>query len=119
MLDPNGPHLPKVMLDTGYALYELAVDDQALVIGHDPNCDVPVPDERVGQFHACVVCEDGRFLLADDSSSGTYLSIQGGRPRYLQREEVALFGSGLIFLGDPDTPRDLRNTVRYTIIDAL
>ena len=118
-MDPNGPSLPKLIIDTGHALYELAVDDHALVLGRDPNCDVPVLDERVWQFHACIVREGGRFVLADDSPAGTYVSARDAKPQYIQREEIHLEGTGLIRLGDPDDLRDIGNILRYTIIPAL
>ncbi len=75
----------------------------SLTIGRQSDNDLVVDREYVSRTHATVSWRDGKHILADQSSNGTYLVPNGGVKVHLRREETMLNGSGLIFLGvDPD-----------------
>jgi len=53
----------------------------------------------------------GKFVLADNSTNGTWVQLEGQEPIYLRREEVPLTGPGVISVGqamDPENPHLIR-----------
>ncbi|TNF33189.1 MAG: FHA domain-containing protein [Gammaproteobacteria bacterium] len=53
----------------------------------------------------------GKFVLADNSTNGTWVQLEGQEPIYLRREEVPLTGPGVISVGqaiNPDNPHLIR-----------
>lgn len=116
---PDGLHLPKIILDTGEALFEITEDDGVLILGRNPECDVLVNREEVSNFHACVVREGERFVISDDSTNGTHVSVPGEADYILWHDEVELIGSGQIRLGKPLGGPHAFDTIRYTVIREL
>ncbi len=52
----------------------LNLGDEALVLGRDPECDIPLQDDRVSWRHLQIQIADGAPLLTDlGSSNGTYV----------------------------------------------
>jgi len=73
----------------------------ALTIGRDPATDIVVATEHVSRLHAKIFHRQGKYVLLDQSSNGTYLSVHLSNV-HLLREEAILHGSGLIYPGaDP------------------
>ncbi|MDX5363516.1 MAG: FHA domain-containing protein [Pseudazoarcus pumilus] len=71
----------------------------ALSIGRDPTQDLRVEDQRASRHHAEVQMRGDKFVLSDQSSNGTYVTI-GNAPEFvLTREDAVLHGSGWISLG--------------------
>jgi adenylate cyclase len=50
----------------------------------------------ISRKHAVVTVRDGKVMLGDRSSSGTYVSISGGHELLLRRETIMLTGNGVI-----------------------
>lgn len=78
-----------------------------LRIGRGSTSDLQVEDQRASRHHAEIVLRGDKFVLSDQSSNGTYVTI-GGTPEFvLSREDVVLHGSGWISLGRSrvDNPR--------------
>jgi len=74
---------------------------EALTIGRDPTNDIVVTTEHVSRLHAKIFHRQGKYVLLDQSSNGTYLSVHLSNV-HLLREEAILHGSGLIYPGaDP------------------
>jgi adenylate cyclase len=73
-----------------------------LTLGRDPTSGLVVPTEHVSRMHAKIFFRQGKFVLLDQSSNGTYV-VPHLSKLHLLREEAILHGSGLIYLGaDPD-----------------
>jgi ABC-type multidrug transport system ATPase subunit/pSer/pThr/pTyr-binding forkhead associated (FHA) protein len=73
----------------------LPISERATVLGRDPQCDVPLSDERVSWRHLKVTLQDGAPVLSDlGSSNGTF--IDGRR---IDREPIVLRREAIIQLG--------------------
>ena len=74
---------------------------ESIKIGRDPQNDIVVTTEHVSRLHAKIFHRQGKYVLHDQSSNGTFLSVNLSNV-HLLREEAILHGSGLIYLGaDP------------------
>src|SRR5216683_767765 len=73
-------------------------------VGRDPECDLVLNDARVSWQHALLRLEDGRWVLKDNSSNGTY-----HEGRRVDRIEIS--GECLVRLGDPGEGPVLKCTV--------
>ena len=69
-------------------------------IGRIRTCGFVVPDPRVSRTHARLDWRNGRALLVDVSTYGTWVKFSGARSELLlRREECVLLGKGEISLG--------------------
>lgn len=72
----------------------------SLRIGRDASNDVVVPSDHASRQHARVFARDAQFLIADQSSNGTFLMADGSsRELRLRREQAVLGERGWIGLG--------------------
>jgi hypothetical protein len=69
-------------------------------LGRDRRCEMLVRSEMASRFHAMIGPRRGKFVLKDQSTNGTYVSMQGSPVVVLKREELPLFGEGVISLGE-------------------
>jgi adenylate cyclase len=79
--------------------------------GRDNQCDQMIASTLASRVHAKIECRRGKFILADESTNGTYLQMNDSTPVFLKREEITLQGKGMISFGeelDPDNPFILR-----------
>jgi hypothetical protein len=74
-----------------------------LVLGRDPQCDVMSEGRLTSRFHARIEYRRGKFVLVDESTNGTFVRTQDGKEVYLRREELPLWGTGVISLGEPSS----------------
>lgn len=73
-------------------------DRRALTIGRGDENDFAVAGHSVSRNHARIFMRSGQFILADQSTNGTYLETEEGA-LVLRREEAILLGRGRIGLG--------------------
>lgn len=66
--------------------------------GRAPENTVIVVDKMASRRHAKIEPRSGRFVLVDQSSNGTFVTLGGSEMR-LRREELILHGSGVIAFG--------------------
>ena len=74
-------------------------DADSFVIGRDPECDLPISHHLVSRRHCSILKRGDKFVLADQSSNGTFVTIEGDSEFVLQREEFILRKSGCISFG--------------------
>ncbi len=67
-------------------------------IGRDNDNDLVVNDPLASRHHARIGLRNGKFVLADQSTNGTYVTL-GGKTLFLHREELPLTGAGYFALG--------------------
>lgn len=99
----------------GFSLV-LSQDDQTwrcregdtLNIGRSAQSDVVLPQPWVSRTHAVLSLKDGKLMLTDRSSSGTYVRFEEGREVILKRETIMLSGNGLISPALPIQHADAR-----------
>jgi pSer/pThr/pTyr-binding forkhead associated (FHA) protein len=69
-------------------------------LGRGERCELLVRSEMASRFHAIIAWRRGKFVLRDQSTNGTYVSMQGSPIVVLHREELPLIGTGVIGLGE-------------------
>jgi hypothetical protein len=72
----------------------------SLSIGRDAGSDIVVSAPRASRQHARIEVRNGRFVLTDQSSNGTFVQPAGADRVLVMREEYVLSGAGLIGFGD-------------------
>jgi len=93
----------------------LRSDGPAMRIGRDKDNDLVIASHFASRVHARVFARDGHFVLADQSSNGTYLLADGNSAEILLRREEAVLGErGWIGLGYSAT-RHGDHTLRYRV----
>jgi len=78
---------------------ELPKERKSLVLGRDATTDLVIPDRMASRAHCSIEVRADKFVIADRSANGTYVTIDGDRPMVLRREEALLRGHGYITLG--------------------
>jgi adenylate cyclase len=77
----------------------MPAERKTLVMGRDAATDLVVADRMASRAHCEIEQRQDKFVLADRSANGTYLTIEGDREIVLRREESILRGHGYIALG--------------------
>jgi adenylate cyclase len=86
----------------------IGADDPPTVVGRDPDmATLPVRSLVASREHFRIEYRRGKFVLADNSTNGTWVQLDGqADPIYLRREELPLTDSGTIGIGRPPTEDD-------------
>lgn len=86
----------------GQDSWTLAAGDSknSLSLGRAEGNDIIVPAALASRNHARIDYRRGKFVLIDTSTNGTYVRTQDGKNVYLRREELPLWGTGQISLGE-------------------
>jgi adenylate cyclase len=73
---------------------------QEVLIGRDKANDIIIESTRASRVHARIFGRGGNFVIADQSSNGTFLLIDGNsREMLLRREEAVMGERGWVGLG--------------------
>ena len=97
----------RVSTDAGEALrlvyrgrvLAISAERGKVVLGRDVTADLVIADRMASREHCAIEHRRDKFVLADRSANGTYLSIDGDPEIVLRREEALLRGHGFITLG--------------------
>ena len=102
-----------------YRDQSLTINEQRknATLGREDGCNILVKSDFASRQHARVEFRFGKFIIADQSTNGTYIRFADGTLVRLAREELALRGSGTISLGQPysENPSDV---VEFTAAPA-
>jgi class 3 adenylate cyclase len=79
--------------------WEIWREGDVLTIGRDDSSHVRLEGELASRYHARIVVSNGKFILIDQSTNGTYVLPEGGETAALMREEYVLSGRGEISFG--------------------
>ncbi|TPI09066.1 FHA domain-containing protein [Mesorhizobium sp. B4-1-3] len=90
-------------------------NNELVTIGRSPECDIVVQRPWVSRHHATFTISNGKARLVERSSSGTFVSMGSGQEVFVRREDILLFGSGVISPGRRSTLGDAQ-ILRYEII---
>jgi hypothetical protein len=78
----------------------VADESKVVRIGRDPANEMVVATENASRLHARIFSRDGQFFIADQSTNGTFLMIDGTiREIRLRRSEAMLGERGWIGVG--------------------
>jgi adenylate cyclase len=69
-------------------------------IGRDPSCQLQLLSSLASRLHGKIEYRGGKFLFADHSANGTYIRLPDIDDLFLRREELPLFGTGVIACGE-------------------
>ena len=72
---------------------------ETVYLGRDDSNTVFIMDPMASRRHAKIELRGGKFVLVDQSSNGTFVTLGGNTEMRLKREEVILYGSGVITFG--------------------
>ncbi|WLQ16317.1 adenylate/guanylate cyclase domain-containing protein [Hahella aquimaris] len=71
-------------------------------VGRDQDvCDLVVQMQYASRKHFWIEYRRGKFVLVDHSTNGTWVKMDDEKEIYLKREELPLWGRGLISAGQP------------------
>lgn len=79
--------------------YPLEPVKQHIVLGRGKDCQVITIGELVSRHHAMIEYRQGRFVIIDHSTNGTFVKRDGESETFLRRDSLPLQGSGVISLG--------------------
>jgi len=70
-------------------------------IGRQPDCDLIVRDPRCSREHGRIERRLERFVWVDQSTNGTFVTLEGQTEVFVRHSELLLAGRGLLSLGAP------------------
>jgi len=94
-------HADKLELRHGARAILLNSGSSALTLGRDAQNDVVIADPLASRLHARIERRRGNFVLIDQSSNRTFVTIEGEDEIQLRREDFKLRGRGRLSLGHP------------------
>jgi adenylate cyclase len=97
---PNKPASTATM-DITYGPIVLTLNTQRprVTIGRMPTNNLVLNYPRISRYHATIERRDGKMILRDDSINGTYVRISQLGMICLKRDEMQLYGQGIICPG--------------------
>ena len=91
-------------------------DKRTFVIGRGVQSDLLCQTRLASRTHAAIEFRRGKFLLMDQSSNGTFVKTDDGENIFLRRQELMLWGSGYISLGE-EVPKEDPNDLIYYLCE--
>lgn len=76
-------------------------EKDAITIGRDLQCSLVIATSWASRQHCVIERRQDKFVLADQSTNGTYVTEEGGTEILLRREAFGLGKHGWIALGQP------------------
>jgi adenylate cyclase len=77
----------------------LVPESPTLTIGRGDQSDIQIESELASRIHARLGFQQTNYILADQSTNGTFVQIEDDEEVYLHHEQIVLRGSGVISLG--------------------
>ena len=72
---------------------------ESMTIGRGEDCSMVVADTEASRTHCAIERRQGKFVLVDQTTNGTYVTVEGAAEILVQREEFVLSKQGWITLG--------------------
>ena len=92
-------HEPTLTLTYAGRLLTLGVAKASASLGRDAGNDLAVADKMASRVHCKIEYRRGKFFLTDQSTNGTYVTVEGDAEIMLKREQLLLRSRGVISLG--------------------
>jgi class 3 adenylate cyclase len=90
----------RIVLRYGDTTKVVERNNAGFTIGRDPTCQLQLLSSVASRLHGKIEYRAGKFLFADHSANGTYVRLPDIDDLFLRREELHLFGSGIIACGE-------------------
>jgi adenylate cyclase len=107
----------RLELRHGARTFELNAHSPALTLGRDAQSDVVIADPLASRLHARIERRRDKFVLVDQSSNGTFVTVDGEHEIQLRREEMILRRRGSISFGHRHEP-DPAETLAFACLDV-
>jgi class 3 adenylate cyclase len=94
---------------------ELVLDNRErtyATLGRGQDNDLVIKGNLVSRLHARIEAGKNRFMLADQSTNGSFVQGKGGDDAFVRRDAIPLKGEGVIGLGRVPEPQSY-HTVEY------
>ncbi len=104
-----------VLLDFAGKKYEIALTIKKFTFGRSSGCDLTIDGDLTSRLHASIVINRGKFVFTDQSTNGSFIKIENGQEVFLRREELTMFGTGQICLGESNNSNDAL-IIRYVCL---
>ncbi len=85
-------------------------------LGREAENDLVILDMRASRFHARIEFRSDKFVLIDQSTNGTFVTVAGENPYSIRREETVLRGRGRLTFGHA-WREDVPEFVDYAVIE--
>ena len=100
----SSPHAEKKLkskMVLKYRKQTIAIDQEhtRASFGRHEDNDIMLADNRVSRSHALILYRNGKYVLCDQSTNGTYVSLNGSKGFILKKDELLLQRNGVIGLG--------------------
>jgi hypothetical protein len=106
----------KIRLRLGEREIVLGESQPSVTLGRDLQSDVVISDRMASRLHARIERRRDKFVLIDQSSNGTYVTVEGEQEMLLRREELILRGRGHISFGHAFQPEPA-DVLRFSCVD--
>lgn len=73
--------------------------DGPLTIGRSPESSIVLSSAVASRNHADIQLIDGRFVLCDHSTNGTFVVVEGGEAQELKHQSIELTAAGIMTIG--------------------
>ena len=90
-----------------------SADRRTFVLGRGEQSDLLCQTSLTSRIHATLEFQRGKFFLTDKSSNGTYVKTADGGNIFLRRQELILWGSGSISLGEDVEKQHPHDVIQY------
>ena len=90
---------PVLTLSCGGASINVGSARSAVALGRDAGNDLVVEDKMASRVHVKIEYRRGKFFLTDQSTNGTWVTVEGDDEVLLKREQMMLRARGVICLG--------------------
>jgi class 3 adenylate cyclase len=94
----------RMLLTMGGHELEVSETHPSLTVGRSAQNDVVVPHQQASRLHARIDYRNGRFLLTDQSSNGTWIVDLEGKSTLVRHDSHVLSGSGMLAFGHLPAP---------------
>jgi len=107
---------PQINLVIGYGdQLRSCRNNEFVTIGRSLECNIVVQRPWVSRHHATFTISNGKARLIERSSSGTFVSMGPDHEVFVRREDILLFGSGVISPGRRSSLGDAQ-VLHYEIV---
>ncbi|MFT7686919.1 MAG: adenylate cyclase [Candidatus Azotimanducaceae bacterium] len=89
-------------------------DNRTFVIGRGVQSDLLCQTRLASRTHVVIEFRRGKFLLTDQSSNGTFVMTDDGENIFLRRQELMLWGSGNIALGEEVSKSESTELIKFS-----
>jgi adenylate cyclase len=94
----------RLMVRMGTQDIEVSDTHPSLTVGRGEQNDLVVSSHQASRLHARIDFRNGRYLLSDQSTNGSWISEAGKEPRLVRHDSVDLAGSGTLAFGHLPAP---------------